>query len=279
MKKLLLAVVVSIAVCSIPAFAHHPAEDNDNLDDDTWEMIDENLDDMDSPHLDLDLSLMGGTLSVNDMSSDDPMNQPTEADLDRIQAGDQTSDGVENEAGDAGEENEPADSGASEENHEGSYVYEETIYRPAAVVAVDEELEPEQTETKFRSEVTTPSPKNEEGMVELYEKDAVKVASKLSVDDADVGKTVQCLVMAQYKADEDDEGTIFMLAEKGWQPWYGWNGSPGRFPGKACRLEKNHEITAYEGELFTGVFNFAFAYQFNNGGVVAGPKVLSFTVK
>ncbi len=57
MKKALQVVVIASLLTSFSAFAHHPAEDI--IDAETWEMIDENLVDADSPHLELDLTDMG----------------------------------------------------------------------------------------------------------------------------------------------------------------------------------------------------------------------------
>lgn len=56
MKKLIQAVVIASALTSFSAFAHHPAEDI--IDAETWLMIDQNLVDASSPHLDLDLPTM-----------------------------------------------------------------------------------------------------------------------------------------------------------------------------------------------------------------------------
>lgn len=57
MKKVMQAAVVASLFAAASAFAHHPAEDI--IDPDTWAMIDENLQEADSPHLDLDLDTMG----------------------------------------------------------------------------------------------------------------------------------------------------------------------------------------------------------------------------
>ncbi len=57
MKKVIQAVVIASALASLSAFAHHPAEAI--IDADTWAMIDENLQEADSPHLDLDFDTMG----------------------------------------------------------------------------------------------------------------------------------------------------------------------------------------------------------------------------
>jgi hypothetical protein len=57
MKKVIQAAVVASLLASLSAFAHHPAEAI--IDADTWAMIDQNLQDADSPHLDLDFDAMG----------------------------------------------------------------------------------------------------------------------------------------------------------------------------------------------------------------------------
>lgn len=57
MKKAIQAAVIASLLTSLSAFAHHPAEAI--IDADTWAMIDQNLEDADSPHLDLDFDDMG----------------------------------------------------------------------------------------------------------------------------------------------------------------------------------------------------------------------------
>ena len=57
MKKALQATVIAALFTSVSAFAHHPAEAI--IDADTWAMIDQNLEDADSPHLDMDMDDMG----------------------------------------------------------------------------------------------------------------------------------------------------------------------------------------------------------------------------
>ncbi len=59
MKKALQAAVIAALFTSVSAFAHHPAEAI--IDADTWAMIDQNLEDADSPHLDMDMDDMGST--------------------------------------------------------------------------------------------------------------------------------------------------------------------------------------------------------------------------
>ena len=55
MKKTMIVLAALGAFTTMPAFAHHPAEDI--VDADTWLMIDSNLQEVDSPHLDLDFSM------------------------------------------------------------------------------------------------------------------------------------------------------------------------------------------------------------------------------
>ena len=63
MKKAIQAAVIASLLTSLSAFAHHPAEAI--LDADTWEMIDQNLVDADSPHLDLDFDTMGSASTTD----------------------------------------------------------------------------------------------------------------------------------------------------------------------------------------------------------------------
>lgn len=61
MKKVIQAAVIASVLTSFSAFAHHPAEAI--IDADTWAMIDQNLQEADSPHLDLDFDTMGSASS------------------------------------------------------------------------------------------------------------------------------------------------------------------------------------------------------------------------
>lgn len=54
MKKTIQAAAFVALLTSFSAFAHHPAETI--IDPDTWEMIDENMEEAESPHLDLDFT-------------------------------------------------------------------------------------------------------------------------------------------------------------------------------------------------------------------------------
>jgi len=55
MKSVLQVAVFTTMLASLSAFAHHPAEDI--VDEDTYEMIDENV--ADTPHVLLDFTSMG----------------------------------------------------------------------------------------------------------------------------------------------------------------------------------------------------------------------------
>jgi hypothetical protein len=63
MKKVIQAVMLTTLLTSLSAFAHHPAEAI--IDADTWLMIDQNLQDADSPHLDLDFDAMGSSTDTS----------------------------------------------------------------------------------------------------------------------------------------------------------------------------------------------------------------------
>lgn len=62
MKKAIQATLIASLLTSMSAFAHHPAEAI--IDADTWAMIDQNLQDADSPHLDLDFDDMGSSAAT-----------------------------------------------------------------------------------------------------------------------------------------------------------------------------------------------------------------------
>jgi uncharacterized membrane protein YgcG len=66
MKKAIQAAVIASLFTSVAAFAHHPAEAI--IDADTWAMIDQNLQDADSPHLDLALDNMGSASGTGSAS-------------------------------------------------------------------------------------------------------------------------------------------------------------------------------------------------------------------
>lgn len=55
MKSMLKVALISSVLASFSAFAHHPAEDI--VDEEIYEMIDENV--ADTPHADLDFTSMG----------------------------------------------------------------------------------------------------------------------------------------------------------------------------------------------------------------------------
>ena len=260
MKNLILTAAVSLAVAAFPSYAHHPAEDNENMPDGKWEEINDNLERVDSPHLELTFD-MGA-----DTAGSEGMNQSGDADLDRIQGGEQAS------------EQNQAQQASGDDNSETSYEYQYAYQAGEASqgVAVDEELNPLQTQTLFRAVVLTSSGMNEDGAVELYQGDKVKIASEITVADEDVGKTVECLVVGQYKADEDAQGRTFMLAKHGWEEWYG---NFDELTGNKCQLGETYQIIAHEGELLAGDFKFFFGYQLENGDIVAAPEALSLKAR
>ncbi|MCB2019155.1 MAG: hypothetical protein KDF54_16840 [Hydrogenophaga sp.] len=59
MKKVIQAAVIASVFASASAFAHHPVEYI--IDPDIWAMIDQNMEDADSPHLDLTFDSMGSS--------------------------------------------------------------------------------------------------------------------------------------------------------------------------------------------------------------------------
>ena len=270
MKNLILSIVVSLAVVSLPVVAHHPAEDNENMPEGTWEMIDDNLEAVDSPHLDLTFDDMGSDVSDPAGEGSDGMNVNIDADLDRIQAGDQTGTGEDNEPGDAGEDNEPGDVG--EENQEGWYLHQEVNFRPGEVAPVDWG----QTQTKFRGEMLTSSVMADDGILELYQGNIVKIASELMVDEEDVGQSAQCMVVALYKEVGKGEASRFILSEEGWE---GWNGDFSGLTGVKCELGATHRIIAHDGELFSGEYYLYFGYQLKGGKTVYSPEAFSFTIQ
>jgi len=258
MKKLILSVMASIAVISLPAFAHDPVEDNENLPDGTSEMINENLEAMDSPHLYLLLQDMG--------SGGMNMNMNIDADLDRSQAGDQT--GAGDGAGDA-----------SGEKHENLYqhVHKQVNFRQGAVPD-DQEFDWGKTRTRFRAELSTNSAISDDGLLKLYLGDKAKITSELMVDQQDVGKSAQCLVVAQYKVEVGDKGEAsnFMLSEEGWRDW---KGGLSDLAGVKCELGEIQRIVAYDGELFSGEFDFYFGYKLGDGKIVHSHGPFSFSVQ
>ena len=272
MKKILLSMVVSMAMITLPAFAHHPAEDNENMPDGTWEDINENLEDVDSPHLDLIFPDMDSDVSDPAGEGSDGMNVNLDADLDRIQAGDQTGEGEDNVPGDAGEDNEPSDSG--EVNQEVWYLHQEVSFKPALVA-------PEewgQSQSKFRGEMLTTSAVEDDGILMLYQGNVVKIASEVEVDQEDVGQLAECLVVAQYKVEAgmDGDPANYMLSVNGWE---NWSGDLNDLSGVACELGETHRIIAHDDELFPGGFQLYFGYQLEDGKIVYSPEPFSFTVQ
>ncbi len=103
MKKLLLTTAIIMAMGGTAALAHHPAEDM--VDPDIYAMINENLLEADSPHLDMTFDDMGGMTS--DSNSDNASESSTFAgaaasdgmgreDADEVGAATESADGVRN---------------------------------------------------------------------------------------------------------------------------------------------------------------------------------------
>lgn len=63
MKHQILTTAIAFALASTMAYAHHPAEDNENMPEGTWDMIDENV--ADTPHADMTFDDMGGAMESN----------------------------------------------------------------------------------------------------------------------------------------------------------------------------------------------------------------------
>ncbi|TXK92585.1 hypothetical protein BMR10_17880, partial [Methylococcaceae bacterium CS4] len=87
MKKLILSVVASMAVISLPALGEEPAVDNENMREGTREMINEHLVAVDAPHLYLKLQDMISDESGAEGKGSGGMNMNVDASLDRIQEG------------------------------------------------------------------------------------------------------------------------------------------------------------------------------------------------
>ena len=69
MNRKLLIVAISLALSATAGYAHHPAEDNENMPEGTWETIDENV--ADTPHADMTFDDMGGAMQENESSGDE----------------------------------------------------------------------------------------------------------------------------------------------------------------------------------------------------------------
>jgi len=277
MKNIILSVLASMAVISLPALGVQPAADNENMREGAREMTNERLGAVDTPHL---------YLKLQDMSSDEPdpegkgsggMNMNMDASLDRIQEGLKTGVCTEIVQGGAGYQNKPEYT--CEEKHEFLYqhLHQEVNFREGAV-SVDSEVDLGKTKTRFRNEMSTNSAMSDAGVLELKQGDAVQITSELMVDEQDVGKLAQCLVVAQYKyqVGENAEPSLFMLAEQGWKDW---KGGLSELAGVPCELGENQRIKAYDGELFPGEFNLYFGYQLENGKIVYSPEAFSFAVQ
>ena len=126
--------------------------------------------------------------------------------------------------------------------------------------------------------MSTNSAISDDGLLKLYLGDKAKIASELMVDQQDVGKSAQCLVVAQYKVEVGDKGeaSTFMLSEEGWRDW---KGGLSDLAGVKCELGEIQRIVAYDGELFFGKYDFYFGYKLGNGKIVHSPGPFSFSVQ
>ena len=69
MKTLTYTTAIIMTIAATSAFAHHPAADMVNAE--TYDMINENLEAADSPHLTMDLDSMGSATATGDSAMDD----------------------------------------------------------------------------------------------------------------------------------------------------------------------------------------------------------------
>ena len=232
MKKLLLAIIVSMAVVSLPAFAN--AVDGE----------------------------------VDTGSVDKVVNPDAEHDRDWIVT---DSLGYINLTwdGEVYEYEEPAGD---------IFRYQDKEFTPGVVVSIVEGFDWGQTQTGFRAEISTTSDiTTDDGILNLYQGHVIRIASELVVDEDDVGKSAQCLVVAGYSNQAGGaEPDIFILSDDGWEIW---DGSLSDVTGMECVLMENHKITAHDGELFPGEFNLFFGYLLENGKLVYGPEPLRFMVE
>ncbi len=212
--------------------------------------------------------------AVNDTADNIGLNQSEDADLDRIQPDDPDQDRFQSDDPDLDRLQDGDQTGTSDEGSEDIYEYLYEEPQSSLGVAVDENLQPVETQTYFRAWLATVENVIENGG--LYQGDQVQLGSELSVDNEDVGKTVECLVVVQYKTHEDAEEQTFMLTDNSWEVW---GGKLDELTGANCQLGEVHQIMALEGELISGVFKIHFGYQFETGGIVASPAVLIFTVQ
>ena len=147
----------------------------------------------------------------------------------------------------------------------------------SAGAAIDEDLNPEPSRSRFRHTVTTRSGKagNE---IEFDQEDPVTIASRFIPDDKDVGDTAECLVVAHYKIEEDQQST-FMRNGKGWESW---NGDIKTLTSaQQCKLTAEQEVKVFEGELkgAPGQFNVFVGYRLKNNKIVYSAEPMNFKVK
>ena len=68
MKTLTYTTAIVMTIAATNLYAHHPAADM--VDADTYDMINENLEAADSPHLTMDLDSMGSASAIGDSAMD-----------------------------------------------------------------------------------------------------------------------------------------------------------------------------------------------------------------
>ena len=249
MKKLLLAIAVSIAVISLPVFSNAIDGDTDVGSDEknVNEDADHDWDWVDTDSLGyINLAQDG---EVNEGEPEEPVPVPVpDPDPDPIPDPDPN-----------------------------TYMWRAGVSSPGVVLA-GEDFDWGQTQTTFRAQITTTSDlRDDDGVLKLRQNHRMRIASELMVDEGDVGEPAQCLVVAGYSNQVGGaEPEAFMLSDDGWASW---KGSLSDLKGMECVLTENHKIIAHDGELFPGEFKLFFGYLLGNGKLVYGPKVLSLTVE
>ncbi len=227
--------------------------------------------------LGLSYSSVAVSADVDNTGGNTGPNQPADADLDRIQPDepdqdrDQSDDPDQDQIQD-GDQTATGNEG-TEDMYEYQHMYEESHAKQG--LAVDQMLAPRETQTHFRARLHTVSDVLENGMITLHQGDLVKLESEMNVDPGDIGQTAECLVVAEYQTQENAESRVFMLAENGWEEW---DGHFDNLSGKSCQLGQLHQIQAHEGMMIPGVYKLHFGYHLANGGIVASPVPVSFTV-
>ena len=80
MNKLTFSTALVMALSTTAALAHHPAADM--VDQETYEMITDNLVDADSPHLTMDLDTMGSSMDLAVSEQSGPQMEMSGAEMD-----------------------------------------------------------------------------------------------------------------------------------------------------------------------------------------------------